>query len=99
MEVANTISVAVEKLSNFYDGEALELRFPEGKPTNEQGQAIGRALKAALQLQRMLLGPVGSIMSLSVSFYGCEHQYPNHNLNQIKPISVSCPSPHSRSQI
>ena len=67
VEVAKTISAAAEKLNDFYDGEALELRFPEGEPTNEQGQAIGRALEAALQLQKMLLGPLKSIMSISVS--------------------------------
>ena len=65
--LARTISTETEKLSKFYDGEALELRFPSGKPTDEQGRAIGSALKAALQLQRMLLGPVGSIMSLGVT--------------------------------
>lgn len=67
IEVASTISTAAEKLNDFYDGEALELRFPGGKPTIEQGQTISRALEAVLQLQRMLLGPLGSIMSLSVS--------------------------------
>jgi hypothetical protein len=72
VEIASTISTAAEKLNEFYDEETLELRFPGGKPTNEQGQAIGQALEAALQLQRMLLGPLGSIMSLSVSRTGSQ---------------------------
>jgi hypothetical protein len=66
IEAASTISIAAEKLNDFYDGEALELRFPGGKPTNEQSQTISRALEAMLHFQRMLLGPLGSIMSLSV---------------------------------
>jgi hypothetical protein len=67
VEVASAISTAAEKLNDFYDEEALELRFPGGKPTNEQGQTISQALEAVLKLQRMLLGPLGSMMSLSVS--------------------------------
>lgn len=66
-ETASAISAAAEQLNDFYDDEALELRFPGGKPTKEQGQAIGQALEAMLHLQRMLLGPLGSMMSLSVS--------------------------------
>jgi hypothetical protein len=72
VEIASTISTAAEKLNDFYDEEALELRFPGGKPTNEQGQTISQALEAVLQLQRMLLGPLGSIMSLSVSRTGSQ---------------------------
>jgi hypothetical protein len=67
VEMARAISTAAEKLNDFYDEEALELCFPGGKPTSEQGQAISQALEAVLQVQRMLLGPLGSIMSLSVS--------------------------------
>jgi hypothetical protein len=67
IDLASTISTAAEKLNGFYDGEALELQFPGGKPTSEQSQTISDALKAMLQLQRMLLGPLGSILSLSVS--------------------------------
>lgn len=67
IEAAATISPTVEHLNNFYDVEALELSFPGGKPTNEQVQTISRGLEAMLHLQRMLLGPLGSIMSFSVS--------------------------------
>lgn len=69
IEVANTLSIAAEKLNDFYDGKTLELRFSEGKPTNELRQTVSRALEATLQLQRMLLGPLGSIMSLGVISY------------------------------
>lgn len=66
-EAASKISVAAEKLDDFYDEETLELRFPGGNPTSEQSQAIGGAVEAMLHLQSMLLGPLGSIMSLSVT--------------------------------
>ncbi|CAG8978454.1 hypothetical protein HYALB_00012836 [Hymenoscyphus albidus] len=40
IEVARAISIAAEKLNDFYDEEALELSFPGGKPTSEQGEMI-----------------------------------------------------------
>ena len=67
LDVANSITAAVSQLNEYYDADAFELRFPGGKPTAEQGKSVGHALEALLRLQRMLLGPLGSIMSLSVS--------------------------------
>ncbi|EPE32484.1 S-adenosyl-L-methionine-dependent methyltransferase [Glarea lozoyensis ATCC 20868] len=86
IEIASAISTASEKLNDFYDEQALELRFPGGKPTKEQGQTISQALEAVLQLQRMLLGPLGSIMSLSGGLFDLASLHIIHDFEIAKLI-------------
>ncbi|CAG8949343.1 hypothetical protein HYFRA_00004969 [Hymenoscyphus fraxineus] len=86
LELSHFISTAAENLNDFYDEEALELRFPSGKPTNEQGQTIGQALKAILKLQRMLLGPLGSLMSLSGGLFDLASLHIIHDFEIAKHV-------------